>query len=187
MRKGPSFEAFDRSRLQYFSVAAVAMTVQMQNTEQFLDLYKAFLSSGLVPITVKGIICRSLYGGRGDFRPSGDEDVLIEKKDYEKATEVLNACGYQSDKQPDMALKVVQEVIFYNPNEDDSLTVELHLNPFGSDSTTRDKMSRWFKDVSQSDEVIRDTPVRTMTPTDHFLFLTFHAFYWRRVRREDDA
>lgn len=173
-----SFNDFDSANPQYFLAATAAMTVQMKKTEQFIDLYRSFLSAGLAPIVMKGIICRSLYGERADFRPSGDEDILIDKKDYEKAVEVLNACGYQSDEQPDKALKVVQEVTFCSPDRDEPLTVELHLNPFGSDSTVRDKMNDRFRNVFQSNEdvVIQNTPVKTMTPTDHFLFLAFHAF-----------
>lgn len=173
-----SFSEFDSANPQYFSAATAAMTVQMKKTEQFIDLYRSFLSFGFAPITMKGIICRSLYGERGDFRPSGDEDILVDKKDYEKAVEILTTCGYGSDEQPDKALKVVQEVTFYSLGRDEPLTVELHLNPFGSKSIVRDKMNNWFEGVFQSNEtvIIQNTPIRTMTPTDHFLFLVFHAF-----------
>ncbi|MCD7812342.1 MAG: nucleotidyltransferase family protein [Ruminococcus sp.] len=173
-----SFADFDSANPQYFTAATAAMTMQMKKTEQFIDLYRSFLSAGLAPIVMKGIICRNLYGERADFRPSGDEDILIDKKDYEKAVEVLTSCGYRSGEQPDKALKVVQEVTFYSPDRDEPLTVELHLNPFGADSTVRDKMNGWFDDAFRTNEtvVIQNTSVRTMTPTDHLLFLIFHAF-----------
>ncbi|MCD7847483.1 MAG: nucleotidyltransferase family protein [Oscillospiraceae bacterium] len=176
----PSFTDFDSSNPQYFASATATMTMQMQKTENFIELYQAFLSAGLVPITMKGIICRNLYGDRADFRPSGDEDILIEKKDYEKAVEILESCGYRSNEQPDKALKAVQEVTFHSPkmNGEPILTVELHLNPFGTNNSSRERMNGWFRNVFQSNEtvLIQDTPVRTMTPTDHFLFLVLHAF-----------
>jgi len=176
----PSFADFDSSEPQYFASATAAMTMQMQKTEKFIELYQAFLSAGMAPITMKGIICRNLYGERADFRPSGDEDILIEKKDYEKAVEVLKSCGYRSNEQPDKALKAVQEVTFHSQktNGEPNLTVELHLNPFGTNSSSRERMNDWFKNVFQSNEtvLIQDTTVRTMTPTDHFLFLVLHAF-----------
>ncbi|MCD8006701.1 MAG: nucleotidyltransferase family protein [Oscillospiraceae bacterium] len=176
----PSFESFDSANPQYFSTATASMTVQMKKTEKFIELYRAFLSAGLAPIVMKGIICRSLYGECADFRPSGDEDILIEKKDYEKAAEVLTSCGYRSNEQPDRALRVVQEVTFYSPNIDGApiLTVELHLNLFGSGSTSKDKMNDRFRNVFQNEEtvVIQGVSIRTMTPTDHFLFLVLHAF-----------
>lgn len=170
----PSFVEFDEAHPEYFPAATASMGLQMQKTDAFLELYKFFLSADLSPITMKGIICRELYGERADFRPSGDEDILIEKKDYTKAVEVLEACGYIKEENPDKALSVVQEVTFYNRE----LTVELHLNPFGTNSTSREKMNDWFRDVFQSEETVevKGVPVRTMAPTDHFLFLVFHAF-----------
>ncbi|MCD8074213.1 MAG: nucleotidyltransferase family protein [Lachnospiraceae bacterium] len=170
----PSFSAFEEAHPECFPVVTASMTAQMQKTDAFLSLYKSFLSAGLSPITMKGIICRELYGERADFRPSGDEDILIEKKDYEKAVEILEACGYRKEADPDKEMAVIQEVTFHS----EELTVELHLNPFGVDSTTREKMNDWFRDVFRSKEIvkIKGVPVRTMTPTDHLLFLVFHAF-----------
>ncbi|MCD7757631.1 MAG: nucleotidyltransferase family protein [Clostridiales bacterium] len=170
----PAFTDFEQTHPRYFTAATASITTQMQNTEAFLALYRAFLNAGLAPITIKGLICRTLYGERADFRPSGDEDILIEKKDYEKAVGVLTACGYHCSEQPDKKLDVVQEVTFYKEN----FTIELHLNPFGTETAIREKMNDWFRDVFQTDETvtIRNVPVRTLPPTDHFLFLTFHAF-----------
>lgn len=168
------FSDFDAAHPDNFMFATLAMTAQMQRTEAFLDLYQAFLSHNLVPVVMKGIICRSLYGDRADFRPSGDEDILIEKQDYEKAAKILEACGYQKESDPDKDMTVIQEVTFYS----EDLVVELHLNPFGQDSAMREKMNDWFRDVFRSEETvnINGVLVRTMTPTDHFLFLVFHAF-----------
>ncbi len=170
----PAFADFEQAHPRYFTAATASVTTQMQSTEAFLSLYRAFLNAGLAPITIKGLICRTLYGDRADFRPSGDEDILIEKKDYETAVGVLISCGFHCAEEPDQELDVVQEVTFYR----EDLTIELHLNPFGTETAIREKMNNWFRDVFQSDETvtIRDVPVRTLPPTDHFLFLTFHAF-----------
>ncbi|MCD8007050.1 MAG: nucleotidyltransferase family protein [Oscillospiraceae bacterium] len=170
----PSFASFEDSHPEYLVAATASMTDQMRKTDAFISLYKSFLVAGLSPITMKGIICRNLYGEHADFRPSGDEDILIEKKDYAKAVAVLESCGYQKDADPDKNLNVIHEVTFHS----EDLTVELHLNPFGTSSSIREKMNDWFRNVFQSEETIdiKGVPVRTMTPTDHFLFLAFHTF-----------
>ncbi len=170
----PSFENFDLVKPQYFTGAIASVTGQMQKTEAFLSLYRQFLEHGLKPITLKGIICRNLYGEKADFRPSSDEDLMIEKKDYEAAKNILEMCGYHTEDQPDQQLSIIQEVTFQNEN----LTIELHLNPFGSDSDMRQRMNEWFLHVFESQETvdIEDVSIRTMPPTDHFLFLVFHAF-----------
>ncbi|MCD8107080.1 MAG: nucleotidyltransferase family protein [Oscillospiraceae bacterium] len=160
----------------YFEKAVAQVSIQAQKTADFLNLYKAFLEDGISPIVLKGIICRSLYGERADFRASGDEDILISKEDYAKVTHTLHHCGYHAENKPDSGLKLVQEVTF--TNIDSPLTVELHLNPFGSSDHIRIKMNEWFMDVFDSQEIVAidGVSVRTLEPTDHMLFLIFHAF-----------
>ncbi|MCD8155642.1 MAG: nucleotidyltransferase family protein [Clostridiales bacterium] len=74
------FSAFDEENPDYFVSAMNSMKDQMYQDQVFLALYEEFLKAGVAPIAVKGIICRQLYGIKGDLRPSGDVDILIEKK-----------------------------------------------------------------------------------------------------------
>lgn len=169
----PGFETVED---KYFIQATGAMSVQMQNTSDFIDLYRHFLSAGLAPIVMKGIICRSLYGEKADFRASGDEDILIQKKDYPHIAAVLKDCGYEPEEKPDSHMEVVQEVTF--SSKESGLTIEIHLNPFGTVNKTRDKMNEWFRDVFDSTErvIVNDVPIHIMKPTDHLLFLIFHDY-----------
>lgn len=169
----PGYEEIEQS---YFDSVVVQMSFQAQQSADFLSLYQSFLSEDISPIVLKGIICRSLYGERGDFRASGDEDILIAKEDYTKAVHTLNRCGYHAENTPDSDLSSVQEVTFTNPES--PLTIELHLNPFGTNDHIRIRMNEWFQNVFDSNEtvVIENVPVRTLEPTDHLLFLIFHAF-----------
>ncbi|MCD7859022.1 MAG: nucleotidyltransferase family protein [Firmicutes bacterium] len=169
----PGYEAIES---KYFQPVATQMSIQMQKTTDFLQLYQAFLSDGLSPLALKGIICRNLYGARADFRASGDEDLLISKEDYDETAKTLNRCGYQAEDMPDSGLELIQEVTFKNPKS--PLTIELHLNPFGTDNDFCVKMNEWFRNVFDGDEiiVIDGVPIRTLEPTDHMLFLIFHDF-----------
>jgi len=167
---------YERIEAQYFASVAAQVSQQAQKTADFLQLYNAFLADGLSPIVLKGIICRSLYGDRADFRPSGDEDILVSKDDYAEAIRVLNNCGYTTDEKPDKDLDLVQEVTFKSPES--PLTIELHLNPFGTENNIRSSMNEWFRNVFDSQEtlLIENVPIRTLEQTDHMLFLIFHAF-----------
>jgi len=49
---------------------------------------------GIYPIVMKGMICRQLYGDLGEHRPSSDEDILVEIKDFYKVQEILEKEGY---------------------------------------------------------------------------------------------
>lgn len=143
-----SFPDYEQLEIKYFNTVVAAVSSQTQRTEELLDLYRAFLTDNLSPIVLKGIICRSLYGERADFRASGDEDILIAKGDYKRAVQTLNRCGYHTVEKPDSNLDIVQEVTFSNPET--SLIIELHLNPFGTYDSVRAGMNEWFRNVYDS-------------------------------------
>ncbi|MCD7771565.1 MAG: nucleotidyltransferase family protein [Oscillospiraceae bacterium] len=172
-----TFAEYDEARPDLFVRATAAMSLQIQKTDAFLDLYRAFIKVGEPPIVMKGIVCRSLYKDGQDFRASGDEDLLIEKENYDIAEEILTNAGYiKEDKKFDASLSHMQEVTFTNP--DTGLVIELHINPFGTSDNIRLNMNNWFLDVfSRTEEILVDgVLLRTMAPTDNLLFLIFHAF-----------
>ncbi len=173
----PSFREFDESHPELMTRATLSLSNQIRNTDEFLNLYKQFLNNGLAPVVMKEIICRELYGEKADLRPSGDEDILIEKDEYEKAEEVLVEAGYiKEDKEFDSTFSHMQEVTF--TSSDSNLVIELHINPFGYWDDIRTKMNNWFRKVfSRTVEIsVSGVHIRTMAPTDHLLFLVFHAF-----------
>ncbi|MCD8380513.1 MAG: nucleotidyltransferase family protein [Lachnospiraceae bacterium] len=172
----PGFSEFDEAHPENMMHTVKMVSAQAQRTSAFLALYRAFLEAGISPIVVKGIVCRSLYGELQDFRLSGDEDILIEPKDFEAVDEVLNAHGYHTDEVADRDMATVQEVTFCN--EETGLTVEVHLNPFGESNPVRSKMNMWFRDSFASAEALEmeGVQLRVLSPTENLLFLLFHAF-----------
>lgn len=72
---------------------------QARRTEEFLSLYNQFLKDNIHSIVMKGLICRQLYGEYCDHRPSGDEDILIRKSEYEQVQQILQENGYRSEYQ----------------------------------------------------------------------------------------
>lgn len=170
------FKKFDEAHPEYMMNTVRSLSRQVKNTAEFLSLYRNFINAGLSPIVVKGITCRLLYGDLQDFRPSGDEDILIDKKDFEAISAVCYSCGYKTKDATDKNLSAIQEVTF--SNEDMGLTIELHLNPFGVDNQIRAKMNSWFKDSFSTTETIEvdGVKLRVLSPTNNLLFLLFHAF-----------
>lgn len=127
---------------------------------------------------MKGIICRQLYGDLHDHRPSGDEDILIKKEDFDKLREVMESSGYQMERDviTDEELAAVQEVTFDNRGL--GLHIEVHTNAIGLESGIRRHMNNYFKNVFDNmiPMEIQGTQVWTMSHTDHFLYLVLHAF-----------
>ena len=84
----------DYQSLMFETMTAVAS--QARRTESFLSLYKQLLKADLHPVVMKGIICRQLYGDYCDLSPSGDEDILIRKSEYEQVQQILQGNRYRS-------------------------------------------------------------------------------------------
>ena len=178
----------DRSFRENLYVALVNAADQDAKTEAFLRLYKCFIDAGCLPIVVKGIICRRLYGQKGSFRLSGDEDIIINIDEFDTVNNVLNQQGYQIviDEEDDLSkydkdaffekLKEVKELSFYNSHDD--LNVEVHINPFGVRNQVNRDMNKLFEDAASRCifENINDVSIRTYSYTDHLLFLILHAF-----------
>lgn len=170
-----------RDRENYDDNINSVMTVigqQIKKTEAFLELYRAFLKEDLHPIVMKGLICRQLYGKNAEKRPSGDEDILVQKEDFYKVKEVMEAHGFVCSK-PDVTmaqLDQLQDVGFYENKI--GFLIEVHTNIMGHTNEMRTKMGDCFKNVFKHTRTvdIRNVPITTMSHTDHFLFLVLHAF-----------
>lgn len=165
----------------YESVITKQMQIiagQLQRTYAFLEVYQAFLRQEIRPIVMKGIICRQLYGELCNHRPSADEDLLIRKSDFQAIWNILCSQGYIPERQgitPNQ-LSELQEISFYHPQY--KLTIEVHTNPIGIENDIRRRMNDCFQEVFDHMKKIEieGTEIWTMSDTDHFLFLIFHAF-----------
>ena len=76
---------FEKDQMDTFGMVAA----QIQRSNAFLETYKKITEQGIFPIVMKGIVCRQLYGKLGEHRPSADEDLLVEIKDFPKVKEIL--------------------------------------------------------------------------------------------------
>lgn len=131
---------------------------------------------------MKGIICRQLYGEFCDHRPSGDEDILIHKSEYESVEDIFIKNGYFPDKEhiTEEQKDELQEITFSSTNT--GLTIEVHLNLMGYGNQLQTKMNAYFESVFDNciEVEIDGVPVITMCATDHFQYLVLHAFrhFW---------
>lgn len=149
---------------------------QMRRTELLFDIYGKLQEQGVFPLILKGIICRKLYGRYADCRPSADEDLLITPKEFEQTKVILldNFYEIEDKKECEQILDEIQEVTFCHPG---GLSIELHLNPIGQESMIKRTFNDYFKDVTKHylECDIQGHRIRTMTYTDHYLFLFFHT------------
>lgn len=151
---------------------------QARRTEEFLSLYQKCLQEDIHPIVMKGIICRQLYGEYCDHRPSGDEDILVCKEDYEQIQRILIENGYipENSNVTHKQLEELQEITFHNTQS--GLTIEVHVNPIGHHNNLRRRMNDYFMGVFERSIMlnINDVNISTMSATDHYVYLVLHSF-----------
>lgn len=170
--------AFKQTPLYAKSKMQVMLKVmgQTQRTEIFLDLYKKLNKQGIYPIVMKGILCRELYGKYADHRPSSDEDILVLPGDFHKICEFFKSEGYKSNMNPDeVDLNELQAISFFHKNGGH---FEIHVNPIGKENELSALMDSYFHDAFADSiyEEIKGVQIRSMSYTNHFLFLIFHAY-----------
>lgn len=151
---------------------------QVIRSDSLLKLYKKLQENDLHPIVMKGIVCRELYGEYKDHRPSGDEDILIKPSEYERLKEVFEGEGFIPEKEIDYTeteISKLQEVAFFNNTT--GLCIEVHFNPVGKENKWNNKANDCFIHVFDNsiEETIDGVVIKTMSHTDHLLFLIVHT------------
>lgn len=161
---------------QLDTLAMVAAQIQRSNA--FVEIYKKITAHGIFPIVMKGIVCRQLYGELGEYRPSADEDILIEVKDFPKVKDILEqenfVCSF-----PDITereLTRIQEVSFYHSEQ--KLSLEVHTNIIGKENEERELMNSFFQNIHEHGQIIQvyGIDVKVPEPKESLLFLILHAY-----------
>lgn len=163
-----AFPDFDGDIKNAWKKEALRMNViQTMKTERFLRLYNHFLSENLKVVVVKGLICRELYP-QPDNRTSNDEDLYVEKKDYEKAKDVLIKEGFN----------VVEEsedvTAFIDPTS--GVSIELHTELFSKSSRAYGNYQAYYENAFDHLTVhnIHGVDVFSLSHDLHLLFLMMH-------------
>lgn len=146
--------------------------LQEQKTADFLAAYDCLLAAGVKPLVVKGIVCRSLYPN-GDYRPSGDEDLLVPGADFETACRVLREFGMAptEEKAADAF-----EIGWRKPGS--PLYIELHRSLFDPKERVWDRLARLLAKAPDNAVVyeVGGKTVYSLNPHDHMLYLLLHAY-----------
>lgn len=164
----------DRTMERLHQEAKRITIAQAAHTADFLLLMDELHARGLHPVIMKGLVCRELYP-HPEQRASVDEDLLVAPKDfaaYHKAFLDLGALPVH----PETALPGSDEVSY--TDEARGLYLELHMSPFPVDYDAYGDCAAFFDGAVERSVVqqIYGRDLRTLTPTDHMLFLLCHAY-----------
>lgn len=144
---------------------------QAMRTDAFLQLYGFLTEKGFHPLVVKGIVCRAMYP-QGDYRISGDEDILIPESEWEDCNQALREYGMEPTDSDDLS----QHEIGWTKK---MLYVELHRHLFPPENGAYGDLNDFF---ARAHERAADYPVerghtvRSLCPHDHLLYLILHAY-----------
>lgn len=159
-----------RNSLKRFSTIQIIR--QSQYTSYFIQLYKMFLKNNIKVLVIKGLILRNMYQNP-DYRISGDEDILIPKKDFEKTDQILFQYGFIREKIENP--KEQHEISYYHRNN--GFHLELHLTLFPVESGAYGKLNEDFDHIFEKSvtENIQGTEIYTLDQTQHMLYLFCHG------------
>lgn len=150
---------------------AAAQTV---HTEAFLRLYQALRAEGLVPVVVKGIVCRALYP-QPELRPSSDEDLYLTAAEMPRFHAVLLRAGFVLT-EPERDYRSAHEARYVHP--DTGLVVEGHWALFPTEYAVYAALNVQLPDLMQraQDWETGGVTLRVPDVCDHLIFLLLHAF-----------
>lgn len=143
---------------------------QAMKTEEFLALNRHLRSRGVLPLVVKGIVCRNLYP-KPDHRHSGDEDVLCGESQFEACHQAMLAF----DMEPGAGMESYE--VPYR-KKGGALYIELHKSLFAYNSDVFSDCNRLFEKAfdRHTEITVNGEQVATLSHTDHMLYLILHAF-----------
>lgn len=180
MEKATEIESFVQlpEYSKYVMQTMSMVAAQVKKSAAFMKVYSSLSKVDIYPLVMKGLICRQLYGDYSEHRPSGDEDILIQKQDFNQVEKVLLSEGFVSEDEREYSeaqLEVKQEVTFYNLSA--GLSIEVHINPIGCEDEWHKKANACFVNVFNSyrEVEVDGVMIHTMSHTDHLLFLVLHT------------
>lgn len=154
---------------EYRAVVLAWISKQVRNTESFLEMYGEMAELGIVPLVFKGIVCRDTYS-LPDWRVSSDEDVYIEREEYLRFHAYMKQLGFSA---ADPNFRSEHETV-YSRKE---LLIEGHWELFPKENRLWEKMNALTAEMVKRAEFqeIEGVRVLTLEPTDHMVYLLFHA------------
>lgn len=154
---------------EYRAVTLSWISKQVRSTESFLEIYRKLTDIGIEPLVFKGIVCRDTYS-LPDWRVSSDEDIYIERDAYMHFHESMKQLGFKA---ANPNFRSEHETIYYRKE----LQIEGHWELFPRENRLWEKMNALTEEMVKraSHLEIEGTRLLVLEPTDHMVYLLFHA------------
>ena len=171
----------ESSFLQKYQMVSVREAAeQMIRHDQFLRFYQKLQGKGIHPCIVKGMVVSRLYP-KPCYRPSVDEDILIDEQDFSVCHAFMKEQGLSL---LDPAQNLGDHEVAYCA-KNGYLYIEVHKALFDPEAKAYGQLSHVFRDVENRiiteelplySEPNHEIQIHTLHPTDHMLYLILHAY-----------
>ncbi len=170
-----SFNTIEAGVIRQFRSNSVDKAVrQIIQENEFLTLVLHMQASGIDPVVIKGAVVRSLYP-KPMLRPSVDEDILVSPEQMEAVHRFLLSQGLTCD-DPEADPTQAAEMSYHKP--DSPTYIEVHTCLIPPENAAYGALNAFFDGVLDRTTTVRvqDVTLRTLSPTDHVLYLLCHAY-----------
>lgn len=164
-----------RNLLQFYKRMTMNLVMlQTIKTQEYLELVQFLQKKGIWMLTVKGIICRELYP-KPDYRISGDEDILVDKTQFEKCHKALLEFGMKPVKK---GINIGTEYEVSYMKSGSPLYIEVHKSLFPPESEVYGDFNRFFMRSAENPAriLVEGTEIFTLDYTEHLFYLICHAY-----------
>lgn len=175
IKKLPSFNELPEATKDMWQVYSYQITTsQLYRTIEFLKIYDLLNHAEIQALVVKGLICRRIYPNPY-FRSSGDEDIFIERKNFDKVDAIFTEAGLIRQRMRGGFKKTDQVTTYYKP--DSGLKIELHVDLLRTDlgllGPLNDIFSKAFTDSIRV--LVDDIYIETLSYNHHLIYLILHS------------
>lgn len=163
-------------QMSWMQEAFAHISQQVTQSEELSRICGVLQSEGIKYVILKGISCRRYYPNP-DSRPSGDEDILIDWRDYEKCDALLKRNGYICE--DDLDLENVQDKReAHYIAENGTLYLEVHFNAIGRENQRQQRLNAPFDDALSHVEMIEyeNSQLVVFEPTYQVMHLLSHFY-----------
>lgn len=149
---------------------------QVRQGEELSNVCDEFNKAGIKYVILKGISCRRYYPNP-DHRPSGDEDILIDWRDYQRCDELLKSLGYECEDNYEYDDVFDKREAHYR-SKDGLLYLEVHFNAIGKENKRQQRLNDPFDDVFNHTVVVNyeGHDLVVLEPTYQIMHLLSHFY-----------
>lgn len=163
-------------QMAWLQEAVSSSASQIIQANELSRICKILADENIKYTVLKGITCRRYYPNPNS-RPSGDEDIIIDWRDYKKCDKLLLDNGYDCEDNYDFNdIENKREAHYIH--KEGLLYLEVHFNAIGRENQRQERLNASFEDVFNHTVVMNyeEYQLTVLEPTYQIMHLLSHFY-----------